>query len=193
MAYRPGIQRTSLAYGGVPEAQAYGRVSNVRNNPKLSGTFDGETVSIYNNGELEGKFSAQSGANGYQYKSATDIPNAGPIPEGQWLLKYKDFKTDNSPYNPKIHDHWGRERVAITPVSGNTYGRGNFYLHGSYNGLGSVGCIDLGNQMPQFGGIMKKYEQDIPLEIKYNKDSFQEHQSPAQLSVWERLKNKFGF
>ena len=178
---------TYSAYGGVPEAEAYGNVSNLAEGekdntyqileenryeiyPKLSALFDGNRLTIHNYDRLEGDIGGRSGNVDYQYKNAMSIPNLGPIPEGNWLLKYSDFETNKDPFSD-YHNHWGRERVKITPVDvPNTYGRGNFYVHGSYNGLGSAGCIDLGVGMPTFGGIMKKYQQDIPLTVKYSDD-----------------------
>ena len=217
MVWRPRMQRENIAYGWEPEARAYGRVSNVKNNADydnyfdndrapeyadgypenqnsdLSAVYDGDVLEVSNNGKTIGNYAAQSGSNGYRYKKAADIPDLGPIPEGEWLLKYSDFQTDTSPYNSDVHDHWGRERVRITPVNADTYGRDGFYLHGSYNGLGSAGCIDLGTQMPQFGGVMKQYQQDIPLTVKYNKERFKDNEPPYSPSTWEFIKNKLGF
>ncbi len=174
------LLRGAERYGGIPEAEAYSMIQTVKqpetqdydyneknNHINLISDFDGEYITIRNNDEIIGKYRAQSGQDNYQYINATDISNKGPIPEGEWVLKYDDFETDTSPYDG-TQDHWGRERVYISPVSGKRYDRTGFFLHGSYNGLGSAGCIDLGLQMPQFGGIMKKYKTDIPLTVKYN-------------------------
>ncbi len=52
------------------------------------------------------------------------------------------------------------------------FGRDGFYLHGSYNGLGSAGCIDLGLEMPGFSRIIDVYGDDIPVTVKYKSDSW---------------------
>jgi hypothetical protein len=52
---------------------------------------------------------------------------------------------------------WGNYRMPISPKNGtNTYGRGNFYLHGG--GIaGSIGCIDLVDQIDDFVSVYKDY------------------------------------
>ena len=137
--------------------------------PNLSSSFDGEYFRVNNNGKMIGEYRAQSGDSMYQTKAATDVPDLGPIPEGEWQLRYKDLETNTAPYDEDYHDHWGRQRIAITPLNVDTKGRKGFYLHGSYNGLGSAGCIDIGLPMSHFGGIVNKYKQDIPLRVKYKK------------------------
>lgn len=142
----------------------------------LHGIFDGEYINIENNGRLLGKYRSQAGLDGYQRLSATDMPNRGPIPEGEWLARYEDLETNDEPltyFNRKDIVPWGRQRVKLQHVSGEDYGRDNFYLHGSYNGLGSNGCIDTGLQMPYIARIMKKYKRDLPITVKYNKKFYE--------------------
>lgn len=142
----------------------------------LRAIFDGEYFDIENNGKLLGHYRSQAGLDGYQRRSATDMPNRGPIPEGEWLIKYEDLETNDKPltyFNRNKIVPWGRQRVKLHHVSGENYGRDNFYLHGSYNGLGSAGCIDTGLQMPYIARILKKYKQDLPVTIRYNKNFYE--------------------
>lgn len=112
-------------------------------------------------------------------KEFSKIKDQGPIPEGNYTVgqlqertgssatdvisKAKslwDLKKTQMKYEKKGHDWntgtvvdkiaWGDFRAPITANSGtNTYGRGNFYIHGG--GLpGSIGCIDLGGEMKDF-------------------------------------------
>lgn len=142
----------------------------------LRGIFDGEYFNIEDNGRVLGHYRSQAGLDGYQRLSATDMPNRGPIPEGEWVARYEDLETNDEPltfFNRNKIAPWGRQRVRLRHVSGENYGRDNFYLHGSYNGLGSAGCIDTGLQMPHIARILKKYKKDLPITVKYNKKFYE--------------------
>ncbi len=136
----------------------------------LSAEFDGTNFKIRGNDNVLGDFGSQSGKKGYQGVEWTPIEEAGPIPEGQWLIKYDDLEKNDDPLTYSNRNDiipWGRQRVKLQHVSGDNYGRDGFYVHGGYNGLGSAGCIDLGLQMPYFTRILDKYKQDVPLTVKY--------------------------
>jgi len=147
---------------------------NGGNETKLKAYFDGENFNVTDGKKLYGSFRAMSGNAQYQNKQATNVPNKGPIPEGNWLLKYSDIEDFTMPYdnNSKFLNSWGRRRIKLTPLMSeeDRFYRDGFYLHGSYNGRGSAGCIDLGLEMPGFSRIIDAYGDDIPVEVKYKKE-----------------------
>jgi len=141
----------------------------------LHAYFDGDDLSVTDNGKLIGKYRGRSGYDDYQDIRFTKVQNRGPLPEGDYMLYYDQLQEHVSPEFCTPHssnwncntDAWGFERIPVTPEEGTeTYGRDNFYVHGGKE-LKSAGCIDLGLQMPQFGGILKKYRQNIPLTVRY--------------------------
>ena len=142
--------------------------------PKLKAIFDGRNFNVTDGQNLYGSFRAMSGSAQYQGRGFTNIHNKGPIPEGNWLLKHSDIENFNMPYDekPNFLNSWGRRRIKLTPLmpEKERFGRDDFYLHGSYNGRGSAGCIDLGLEMPGFNRIIDAYGDDIPVEVKYNSE-----------------------
>ncbi len=145
--------------------------------PVLRAEFNGEKFTVVDeDNNVYGSFRAQSGFPQFQYKGATNVADKGPIPEGKWLLKYSDIEDFKMPYdeNPSFLNSWGRRRIKLTPLLSpeKRFGRDGFYLHGSYNGLGSAGCIDLGLEMPGFSRIIDAYGDDIPVTVKYKSDSW---------------------
>ncbi len=145
--------------------------------PKLRALFDGENYIVSDADNIYGMFRAMAGRKGLQRKSAVDMDGRGPIPEGEWLMKNSDFEPLNNDH-PLIKsgklENWGRYRAKLTPLmsSDERYGRDGFYDHGSYNGRGSDGCIDLGLEMPGLVRIFQAYGKDIPLTVKYKADSW---------------------
>ena len=142
----------------------------------LEALFDGDNVFISSGNKTLFEYPAMSGYKEYQNKAATIFPNKGPIPEGNWVLKYNTLEKNTLPYtfaNRNKISSWGRYRAKLTPLMNEDerFGRNGFYLHGSYNGYGSAGCIDLGLNMPAFRQMMHKYGKDIPLKVRY-KDKF---------------------
>lgn len=147
-------------------------------NSGLRATFDGYNFYVRNNGKLIGQYQAQSGNSAAQNLESTMLKNYGPIPEGNYMLNYDNFEMydKNKAKEGGRYDwmnkpqSWGNQRIAITPNEDTyTFGRGGFYVHGG-NTLGSAGCIDLGFQMPYFGAILKQYQENIPLIVKYRDD-----------------------
>ena len=147
-------------------------------NSGLRASFDGYNFFVKNNGELIGEYPAISGRDEYQTKEATIFQDRGPIPEGSYTLNYNDYEMyDENKAKEGGHfswmnkpDSWGSERLAITADKNtNTYGRGGFYVHGGST-PGSNGCIDLTTYMPDFGKIVREYQEDIPLIVKYRDD-----------------------
>ena len=87
--------------------------------PKLKAIFDGTHLTVSDElGNLYGQFGARSGYKQYQNKEATNVPDKGPIPEGNWLLNYSDIEDFKMPYDekPKFLNSWGRRRVKLKPL-----------------------------------------------------------------------------
>ena len=59
---------------------------------------------------------------------------------------------------------WGEFRVPLFPLSVGS--RGNFFIHGGSR-PGSAGCIDLTKNMNAFVQAFIKYNQILPLHVKY--------------------------
>lgn len=108
---------------------------------------------------------------------AQKTKNAGPIPEGLYIVAQDALEKRSSPrgwilrffssrweYNPVA---WGEYRIFLKPESGtNTYGRDGFFIHGG-EFFGSNGCIDLAGNMATFAERFEEYEKDMRLEVKY--------------------------
>lgn len=87
-----------------------------------------------------------------------------------WVEIAKDFATsvkeegDNHDFNSGTKQDliaWGNYRMPISPKSGtNTFGRGSFYLHGGCI-AGSIGCIDLLENMDNFILIFENYRKNL--------------------------------
>lgn len=130
--------------------------------------YDGDEIIWYDSkGNIIDKFAGTSGLPGYQNSSSQSIPNAGPIPEGNYKVNLSlssnrmveidpntgiIFAGDGIQRIPKTftttsgsvegYSAWGNIRARLSPDSGTkTFGRSNFYLHNSHKGY-SHGCIE---------------------------------------------------
>ncbi|WP_306716171.1 tlde1 domain-containing protein [Burkholderia dolosa] len=108
----------------------------------------------------------------FDYSSARQqIPNAGPIPPGQYWVRPSQMWT-NRWYNIASRAAWGDHRLTIHVMPGTrTFGRGGFFIHGG-NRAGSAGCIDLQSRMEDFVrdvAAATKAAPDcyIPLTVRY--------------------------
>ena len=119
-----------------------------------------------------------SGDKYYQSAKYTEIPNHGPIPEGNWILKQGSGQSYN-PYNKKWSDtytmgdwinhpvSWGNSRIPIQPLEGtNTLGRNSMFIYGG-DELSSAGCIDLAGGNDDFYKNFINYNGDMNLLVKY--------------------------
>jgi hypothetical protein len=146
--------------------------------------FDGQNLSWQQNGKPVKYWKAMSGHPKLQGSQHTNVKDAGPIPEGDYVLK-KDSGQDygnipliqrlNAPITTKYDywfekpNSWGKSRVPIQPLPNtNTYGRDSMYVHGGTT-LGSGGCIDLTSGNESFYNDFKNYNTDLPLKVKYPK------------------------
>lgn len=128
------------------------------------------------------------------------MKDAGPIPKGNYMVGpierrkgdttpvdavtalFNKFigKYDNTPTKDTLFQSqseysrigWGNYRAPIIPKPGtNTYGRGDFYIHGG-SFEGSHGCIDLTNEMDDFSKYYGTWlaatkKKGIPLVVNY--------------------------
>ena len=146
--------------------------------------FDGQNLIWLENGKPVKYYPAQSGHDGFQSARYTNVVNDGPIPQGQYLLAKGSGQDYNNkeemsllqkinPWRTKrwyeIPYGWGESRIPIKPMPNtNTFGRQSMYVHGGAV-PGSAGCIDLTYRNNDFYNDFQKYDDDLPLEVKYPK------------------------
>ena len=150
--------------------------------------FNGREYSIIEDGKTVLNVPAMSGYKHKQYRDAQKEPNAGPIPDGKWILKKGKMQSrspdDDSVWNQIANrfdpneswknkpDSWGNHRIILEPAEGtNTYERDQMYVHGGKE-PGSAGCIDLTDGMEQFADYFKKYDDDMILNVEYDQDEW---------------------
>jgi RHS repeat-associated protein len=152
-----------------------GRVSNIYeycindpiNNKDESGLqylkFNGRTVKYYDeNNNLVGTYTASSGRNNV---TSTGEKDNGPIPEGLYFIDPQDISKGGWLRN--LTGDWGEYRAPLQPAyNTDVKGRKGFFLHGGKK-LGSRGCIDVGEADKYLFPILMKYNQPIPVWVKY--------------------------
>lgn len=145
--------------------------------------FDGETLTIYQNGKVVASWNAVSGKPGYQSPEYQNLKSTGPIPEGTYVARQEKLQ-HMSPADwaigwsrvlgnnfggkwPGSSVSWGNSRVWLEPSKEtNTYGRSNFSIHG---GLvpGSAGCIDMTGQINAFTSWLESTGKDLLVYVEY--------------------------
>ncbi len=159
----------NVAITGNTSTAANNFLNSYNNNNKTTNklTYNG-TFIVWSDalGTVLDSFDATSGLPGSQWSDWQPAPSEGPIPEGKYRLdintniKTASYNRNNgdiysgkgiqkipSSYltlDGKRGDYagWGTMRVALVPLSGNMYGRSNFYIHDSHKGWTS-GCIEV--------------------------------------------------
>jgi hypothetical protein len=149
------------------------------------GTFDGKKFRLFNDdGQKIGEWSAISGRDGFQDPSNQSMVGKGPLPEGAYLAAQNDYQNIASLTTwqrlksefgggtwPGLEKSWGSERVWLTPLAGEMFGRNRFSIHGGAE-FGSAGCIDLARFSSGFFTAFRNYGQDIRVYVKYGSDSW---------------------
>ncbi|OXA75356.1 hypothetical protein B0A58_08860 [Flavobacterium branchiophilum NBRC 15030 = ATCC 35035] len=134
--------------------------------------YDGDEIVWYDGkGNVIDRFSATSGLPGYQNSSMQNVPDAGPIPEGNYSVNLSLSPNRNVNINSSTgetlpgsgiqqipssytttsgktysYPGWGTVRASLSPSSGTkTFGRSSIYLHDSHKGF-SHGCIEVGKR-----------------------------------------------
>jgi hypothetical protein len=100
-------------------------------------TYSQSTGRLRHNGVLVGRGYSGHGltaAGGRDNPAMQNVPNQGPIPQGQWRI------------GPAHRDpHKGPVVMRLTPVGHSTFGRSGFLIHGNNTANNaSEGCIILG-------------------------------------------------
>lgn len=140
----------------------------------ICAVFDGKELAIYDEGEKVAEFAAVSGKPGYQSPEYQNKKDTGPIPEGTYVARKKDFQNrdDYGPIKkytswPGGERGWGKNRVWLEPSKEtNVFGRGGFSIHGGAE-PGSAGCIDLTSSMDNFTKWFENNGHDLIINVKY--------------------------
>ena len=154
--------------------------------------FNGKELRWHQNNKVTNSWKAMSGQPDYQCKEFTNVPNKGPIPEGQWIVKQSNlqnfddlslkdkaksyigsitklFGAPAGPW-PGVQASWGNSRVWLEPAQEtNALGRTDLSIHGGWN-YGSAGCIDLAPNMDDFKRMFQNHGNDMKLNVKYDKN-----------------------
>lgn len=131
------------------------------------------------------QYAGTSGGEGYQNSNNQNIPDAGPVPSGDYKINLEpDFtrkvKTNSDgstkpnpdggvellPWgNGSLYSEWGQWRARLDKVNVNST-RNDFYLHDSYKGY-SHGCIETNTALYY---DLSKYKRGgkNPLKFKLN-------------------------
>ncbi|MDE6481409.1 MAG: DUF2778 domain-containing protein [Alphaproteobacteria bacterium] len=136
--------------------------------------FDGKTLAVYDGGDKIAEFAGVSGKPGYQSPEYQNKKDTGPIPQGTYVARKKDFQNrdDYGPVKkytswPGGEHGWGKHRVWLEPSKEtNTFGRDGFSIHGGEE-PGSAGCIDLTSEMPGFADWFEKNGKDLIIKVEY--------------------------
>ena len=154
--------------------------------------FNGKELRWHQNNKVTNSWKAMSGQPDYQCKEFTNVPNKGPIPEGQWIVKQSNLQNfDDLSLKDKAKSYigsitklfgvpagswpgaqasWGNSRVWLEPAQEtNTHGRTDLSIHGGWN-YGSAGCIDLAPNMDDFKRMFQNHGNDMKLNVKYDKN-----------------------
>ncbi len=151
---------------------------------KISLQFNGQTLTLEEDGVSFGSFTAISGKPGYSTPEYQGFRNHGPIPEGTYNLGPVQRASPAdiivgligkiaAPFEIKVGAWpggpvaWGQERIDLTPVDPNAaLGRSGFTIHGGWY-PGSAGCIDLTASMPLLADVIENIGLNIQLVVKY--------------------------
>ena len=154
--------------------------------------FNGQELRWHQNNEVTNSWRAMSGQPDYQCKEFTNVPNKGPIPEGQWIVRQSNLQNfDDLSLKDKAKSYigsitklfgvpagswpgaqaaWGNYRVWLEPAQEtNTLGRTDLSIHGGWD-YGSAGCIDLAPNMDDFKKMFQNHGNDMRLNVKYDKN-----------------------
>jgi hypothetical protein len=158
---------------------------NTYPHPGASLLYNGELLYWQQEGNNQ-QWPAYSGTRYYWENKKFDTEaqakkDEGPIPEGSYLVPIQRLQRRPDDLFEELKGRifrgawpgwersWGDYRVWLEPQSGtNTYGRGGFSIHGGSE-PGSVGCIDLVENMNIFVQKLYRYGKDMVLKVEYKK------------------------
>ena len=131
--------------------------------------FNGRVMVVCDNGRavhvVKPAFSGYTECRDAKYQA---YPNVGTLPDGVYLAQHKEVQ------ERKDTASWGGYRVPLIPSNDTqTFGRANFYLHGTSvpDKVRSGGCISLGLQIEDFieSDWFKNRAKDLIIIVdKYN-------------------------
>lgn len=147
--------------------------------PSVTIEFDGKEFKAIENGTVVKSWPAVSGRPGYQGAEHQGEKDKGPLPEGEWVLRQKNYQHMDSTRSllglfgrgnwPGSVPAWGRERVWLEPGRGtDTKGRDGFSVHGGWE-PGSAGCVDLTGRMSEFTDYFRSLGKDVQVKVKYKR------------------------
>ncbi|MCP4051320.1 MAG: DUF2778 domain-containing protein [bacterium] len=127
------------------------------------------------NGKAKKKWIAFSGNQHASIKDQTK-EDYGPLPEGKYevhLDQTLDYQDNTGPLDALLwwarRKSWGYIATPLKQVSGKTYDRGHFYIHGGEE-TGTKGCIEVnGDLNKNFHAFMRLYKRNFKLVVKYKK------------------------
>ena len=98
----------------------------------------------------------------------------GPLPEGEYIVRFED--TVDAEKSTGLLDalkwlakfpSWGTVATPLEQISGETFGRSDFYIHGGVV-KGTAGCIEIdGYDNKMFHAFMALYKRNFKLIVKY--------------------------
>ncbi len=125
------------------------------------------------NGRSKRKWKAFSG----KQESTTNDQNKveyGPLPEGEYIVHFE--KTIDYENNEGLWDavkwrmkksRWGYVATPLEQVKGESFNRGNFYIHGGTS-IGTEGCIEINDERNRdFHSFLVLYSRPFKLIVKY--------------------------
>lgn len=145
--------------------------------PGQYATFNGKTLTIYQDGKPVISWDAVSGNKDFQSSEYQNLKSKGPIPEGIYVARQEKLQYI-TPYGlaaglinkgtwPGSLYSWGSSRIALeASKETDTFDRGGFYVHGGWE-PGSNGCIDLTSQMDDFTKWFENNGHDLIVNVKY--------------------------
>ena len=149
--------------------------SEMQNNEPPYLEFTGQKLKWNEGNKTVRSFNGMAGKIGYQNAQDQEIPDYGPIPEGEWNVPYttrQSYPRDKETWGKRDFGAWGHDYVRLEPApETNTYGRNQFTIHGGKK-LGSAGCIDLAGEASDFMRYLDDYGNDIKLKVNYPNQYF---------------------
>jgi hypothetical protein len=153
--------------------------------------YNGKELIWTDNKGVSTIYAGTSGALGKQNSKYQYLRDKGPLPEGSYTIdlmldtnRQAEVFSDSGETKPNFgiqrlpyrftttsgvvisYENWGNSRARLSMISGNSYGRDNFYIHNSTKGF-SHGCLEVGSGFfPRLTEYAKHYG-NISLTVKY--------------------------
>tara|TARA_B100000586_G_C20046263_1_gene400003 strand:+ start:212 stop:868 length:657 start_codon:yes stop_codon:yes gene_type:complete len=138
--------------------------------------FDREYLYLRSlNGRSKKKWKAFSGNSKALIKDQ-DKEDYGPLPEGEYEVYFGqslDYQDNTGVLDALLwwvrRKSWGYIATPLKQISGTSYSREHFYIHGGEE-IGTKGCIEVnGDLNKNFHAFMRLYNRNFRLVVKYKK------------------------